>query len=67
MKNSECTIYIETRHSVQTIHREKNGWKQTSSRGIARDMTAEQVLSHMLPVLTGKTKAKLRVVRNAEE
>jgi hypothetical protein len=54
MKNNECTIYIITKHgSKQIFRKEKNGWAQTSSRGIVRSCTAEQVLSHILPPIAG--------------
>jgi hypothetical protein len=50
MKNDECTIYIITKNgSKQIFRKEKEGWKQTSSKGIVRNCTAEQVLSHILP------------------
>jgi hypothetical protein len=37
----------------QKFRREKDGWFQTSSRGIVRPCTAEQLLSHILPPLAG--------------
>ena len=52
MKNDECTIYIITKNgSKQSFRKDKDGWKQTSSKGIVRKCTAEQVLSHILPPL----------------
>jgi hypothetical protein len=52
MKNAECTIYITTKHGkTQSYRKEKNGWTQTSSNGIVRHLTAEQLLSHILPPL----------------
>ena len=52
MKNDECTIYIITKNgSKQSFRKDKEGWKQTSSKGIVRKCTAEQVLSHILPPL----------------
>ena len=52
MKNDECTIYIITKNgSKQSFRKDKSGWKQTSSKGIVRCCTAEQVLSHILPTL----------------
>jgi len=52
MKNDECTIYIITKNGAkQSFRKEKDGWKQTSSKGIVRSCTAEQVLSHLLPPL----------------
>lgn len=53
MKNNECTIYFTTKKGkvLQSFRKGKNGWAQTSSRGIVRPCTAEQVLSHLLPPL----------------
>jgi len=52
MKNDECTIYIMTKNGTkQSFRKDKEGWKQTSSKGIVRNCTAEQVLSHILPPL----------------
>ena len=52
MKNDECTIYIITKNgSTQSFRKDKEEWKQTSSKGIVRKCTAEQVLSHILPPL----------------
>jgi len=52
MKNTECTIYIMTKHgSTQSYRKGKNGWIQTSSNGIVRPLSAEQLLSHILPPL----------------
>jgi hypothetical protein len=52
MKNDECIIYVITKNGLkQSFRKDKDGWKQTSSRGIVRSCTAEQVLSHILPPL----------------
>jgi len=52
MKNDECTIYIITKNgSTQSFRKDKEEWKQTSSKGIVCQCTAEQVLSHILPPL----------------
>ena len=62
MKNDECTIYILTKHgSTQTFRKEKNGWTQTSSKGIVRPCTAEQLLSHILPPIAGIVPATVMV------
>ena len=53
MKNNECIIYMTTKGgSTQIYRKDKNSWIQTSSKGIVRKMTAEQLLSHLLPPLT---------------
>jgi hypothetical protein len=56
MKNDECTIYLITKHGKKQIWRkEKDGWVETSSRGIVRrGLTAEQLVSHLLPPLAFK-------------
>ena len=52
MKNTECTIYITTKRGFeQRYRRAKNGWTQTGPNGVVRPMTAEQLLSHLLPPL----------------
>jgi len=54
MKNNECTIYIITKHGISQIYRkEKKSWTQTSSKGVVRPCTAEQLLSHILPPIAG--------------
>ncbi|MEK6926621.1 MAG: hypothetical protein AABW50_05070 [Nanoarchaeota archaeon] len=62
MKNSECVIYLITKHgSAQTYKKDKIGWTQKSSKGIIRRMTADQLLSHLLPALTEEYKGKVTV------
>ena len=62
MKNTECTIYITTKHGkTQSYRKGKNGWTQTSSNGIVRPLTAEQLLSHILPSLAGIGPLSVRV------
>ena len=52
MKNTECTIYISTKRGwTQKYRRDKDGWTQTCPNGKVRRMTAEQLLSHILPPL----------------
>ena len=66
MKNNECTIYISTRRgSTQTYRKVGDVWTQTTAKGVVRPMTAEQLLSHILPLLAaGNTdRASVRVVK----
>ena len=66
MKNDECIIYMTTKGgSTQIYRKDKDGWKQKSSKGIVRKMTAEQLLSHLLPALTAEYTGKvwLRIER----
>ena len=62
MKNKECIIYMTTKHgSTQVYCRDKKGWTQKSSKGIIRRMTAEQLLSHLLPPLAAKNKSRVTI------
>jgi len=57
MRNDECIIkFVHKGKVVQSFQRDKDGWFQTSSRGIVRRCTAEQTLSHLLPPLAGVKK-----------
>lgn len=54
MKNSECTIYIMFKDKwLQRFRKENEGWTLTSSKSRLYSCTAEQVISHLLPVLAG--------------
>ena len=54
MKNSECTIYIKSKRGwVQKYRKGRDGWIQTTSKGATRPLSAEQLLSHILPLLAG--------------
>ena len=63
MKNEECVIYIVTRTGgvLQSYHKTKDGWIQTSRNGAVRHCTAEQLLSHILPPLAGISPAQVKV------
>lgn len=62
MKNTDCIIYITTKRGYTQIYRkDNNGWTQTSSKGIVRRMTTEQLLSHLLPPLTADYKSQLTI------
>lgn len=62
MKNTDCIIYITTKRGYTQIYRKDNNyWTQTSPNGIVRRMTAEQLLSHLLPPLTTENKGHLIV------
>jgi hypothetical protein len=62
MKNSECTIYINSKHGwIQKYRKGKDNWIQTSSNGSVRSINAEQLLSHILTLLTGIEHLTVRV------
>jgi len=52
--NTDYVIQIKTKHGrIWSYRKEKNGWSQTASTGIVRQCTGDQLLSHLLPPLTG--------------
>jgi hypothetical protein len=62
VKNTECTIYITTKQGwTQRYRRGRNGWTQTGPNGVVRPMTAEQLLSHILPPLAAGNPDRLSV------
>ena len=62
MRNDQCTITItSSRGSTQSFRKGPHGWIQTSSKGDEYAMTAEQLLSHLLPALVEGHPAKVRV------
>lgn len=57
MKNEDCIIYFITKKGSRQIwYKDKKGWLQKSGKGIIRRVTAEQLISHLLPPLTKGTK-----------
>ena len=69
MRNDECIIRLLNKEGnvLQTFQRDRDGWYQTSSRGIVRRCTAEQTLSHLLPPLAGAGRAIVQVERIKKE
>ena len=54
MKNSECTIYIISKGRwIQKFKKGKDGWILTTTKGTEYPCSAEQLLSHLLPVIAG--------------
>ena len=54
MKNSECTIYITFKDRwIQKFKKGKDGWILTTIKGTVYPCSAEQLLSHLLPVIAG--------------
>ena len=52
MKNSECEIHIVSKSGWSQKYRKNNDkWNQITN-GYIREMTSEQLLSHILPLLT---------------
>ena len=53
LTNDRYTISIGTKNFTERYLRDKNGWLKVSARGKTFRMTAEQVLNHLLPALSG--------------
>jgi hypothetical protein len=53
LTNDRYTILISTKNFTERYYRDKNRWLKVSARGKTFRMTAEQVLNHLLPALSG--------------
>jgi len=53
LTNDSYTILLGTKKFTERYYRDKNGWLKVSARGRKFRMTAEQVLNHLLPALSG--------------
>jgi hypothetical protein len=52
--NIDYVIHIKTKRGRTTSYRkEDDGWSQTESTGIVRQLSGDQLLSHLLPPLAG--------------
>jgi len=62
VKNTECTISLTTRRGrTWTYRRDEKGWAQTGPTGRVHRLTAEQLLSHLLPPLAAGARSPVRV------
>jgi hypothetical protein len=67
LTNDRYTILIGTKNFTERYCRDKNGWLKISARGKTFRMTAEQVLNHLLPALSGiKPNIIIKVKYNKE-
>jgi hypothetical protein len=53
LTNESYLIVMRTRSSSERYYRDEKGWVKESARGRVFRATAEQVLNHLLPVLSG--------------
>lgn len=53
LTNDSYTILISTGNFTERYYRDKKGWVKISARSNMFRMTAEQVLNHLLPALSG--------------
>jgi len=52
MRNTDYVIRITTKRGrAWSYVKDENGWTQTTPTGVIRRMTAEQLVSHLLPPL----------------
>jgi hypothetical protein len=66
--NDSFTIYLGTKNFTEKYYKDNKGWVKISSKGNKFRMTAEQVLNHLLPAISGvKPNIILRVEHNDSE
>jgi hypothetical protein len=53
LTNDSYTILIGTKNFTERYYRDKAGWLKVGARGRTFQMTAEQVLNHVLPAVAG--------------
>ena len=53
LTNDSYTIYIGTKNFTEKYFKDEKGWVKISAKGNLFRMTAEQVLNHLLPALSG--------------
>ena len=62
MRNADCVVCITTRRGRTWTYRKDNGvWTQTGPTGKVHQLTAEQLLSHLLPPLAAGDRSRLSV------
>jgi hypothetical protein len=63
--NADYVIYVSTKHGrTWRYAKEEDGWTQTDPTGLVRRLSAEQLLSHLLPPLSGdQSNLSVRVER----
>ncbi|MDD2822559.1 MAG: hypothetical protein PHQ59_00595 [Candidatus Daviesbacteria bacterium] len=53
LKNESYVILMGTKNFTEKYYKDKNGWVKISAKGNKFQMTAEQVLNHLLPAIAG--------------
>ena len=66
--NTDYVIRITTKHGrTYSYLKEDHGWTQTSPTGVVRRLSAEQLLSHLLPPLAAdQPSVSVRVERKIQ-
>lgn len=63
LTNNSYIISIGTKNFTEKYFRDKDGWVKISAKGNKFRMTAEQLLNHLLPAISG---IKPRVIWEVE-
>lgn len=67
LTNDSYIILMGTKNFTERYYRDKEGWVKLSARGKTFRVTAEQVLNHLLPALSGiKPNLLIKVEHNKE-
>ncbi len=53
LKNESYVIFMGNKNFTEKYYKDKDGWLKVSARGKTFRMTAEQVLNHLLPAVSG--------------
>lgn len=53
LTNDSYVISIDTKNATERYFRDEKGWVKVSTRGREFRATAEQVLNHLLPAMSG--------------
>jgi len=53
LTNDSYVISMGTKNFTETYYRDKKGWVKVSAKGNKFRMTAEQLLNHLLPAISG--------------
>lgn len=68
LTNDSYTIFIGTKNFTERYFKDKDGWVKISAKGNKFRMTAEQVLNHLLPAMSGiKSGIVWKVAYNQKE
>jgi hypothetical protein len=65
LKNDSYIIFIGTKNFTEKYYKDNKGWLKISAKGKKFRMSAEQVLNHLLPAVSGvKPNIILKVEHN---
>jgi len=65
LKNDRYVICLGTKNFTEKYYKDKDGWLKISAKGRKFRMTAEQVLNHLLPALSGiKPNLSIKIEHN---